>query len=301
MRFVPVLIPLLLAACAAAKPPACGFVGHSVLPIAHAGPFAAVASTINGAPAKLVVDTGASQTVLSLTAAHRAHLALNTQATVRATGIGGTGTYATSRVDRMMLGDIPVLPAVVAILPTVPLVDGNIGMDILGDVDLDIDFPAGQITLYRGMLCPDTPLPWNTLAAELRTEALMPAGLPATARPRQLLLAMEINGQPAKAMLDSGAGYTLVSRAFAARLGITDAALEAGPVMHLSGLSPDAANGRLWRFQDARIGTDRIASPVMVVADLRGVPFDVLLGMDYLAMHRVWLSYGARRIFVAHQ
>jgi hypothetical protein len=27
----------------------------------------------------------------------------------------------------------------------------------------------------------------------------------------------------------------------------------------------------------------------------------VLLGMDYLAMHRVWLSYGARRIFVAHQ
>ena len=38
----------------------------------------------------------------------------------------------------------------------------------------------------------------------------------------------------------------------------------------------------------------------MVVADLHGAEFDVLLGMDYLALHRVWLSYGARRIFVAN-
>jgi predicted aspartyl protease len=116
-----------------------------------------------------------------------------------------------------------------------------------------------------------------------------------------LLLEMEINGHPAKAMLDTGAGYSVVSRAFANRIGVTDTALEDGPVMHLAGLSPDAANGRLWRFEDARIGTERMVSPIMVVADLPAVPFDVLLGMDYLAMHRVWLSYGARRIFVAHQ
>jgi len=33
---------------------------------------------------------------------------------------------------------------------------------------------------------------------------------------------------------------------------------------------------------------------------LHDIGFDVLLGMDYLVMHRVWLSYGARRVFVAH-
>ncbi len=301
MRLLPALVVLLLSACAAAKPPACGFVAHSVLPIGRAGPFAAVASRIDGAPAKLVVDTGAGQTVISLAAAHRARLSLNTRATVRATGIGGTGLYATGRVDKLMLGDIPVRPAMVAVMPMVPLADGNLGMDILGDVDLDIDFPAGTITLYRGTLCPGAALPWNTQAAELRVEALMTPGMPATARPRQLLLAMELNGHPAMAMLDTGAGYSVVSRAFANRIGITDAALETGPSMHLAGLSPDGANGRMWRFEDAQIGTDRLINPIMVVADLPGVPFDVLLGMDYLSMHRVWLSYGARRIFVAHQ
>lgn len=303
MRFLPVLVLLLLAACAdagAAKPPACGFVGHSVLPIVHAGPFAAVASTIDGTPAKLVVDTGASGTVLSLAAAHRAHIALDTQLTVRATGIGGTATYATGRVARMMLGDIPVSPAVVTLMPKVPLGDGNIGMDIFGDVDLDIDFPAGRITLYRGMLCPGAAPPWDSRGSEVHTEALMPRGLPATARPRQLLLAMEINGHQAMAMLDTGAGFSLVSRAFAARLGITDAELAEGPAMRLAGLSPDIAQGRPWRFAEARIGAERIANPVMVVADLHGADFDVLLGMDYLAMHRVWLSYGARRIFIAN-
>jgi len=33
------------------------------------------------------------------------------------------------------------------------------------DVDLDIDLPAGHVTLYRGLLCPDTKLPWNVPAA----------------------------------------------------------------------------------------------------------------------------------------
>jgi hypothetical protein len=228
-------------------------------------------------------------------------VALDPRMTVRATGIGGTATYATGRVGRLLLGDIPVTPAMVTIMPKVPLADGNIGMDILGDVDLDIDFPAGRITLYRGLLCPGTPLPWNTPATELHTEALMPPGLPATARPRQLLLAMELNGKPALAMLDTGAGYSVVARSFVTRLGVTDAMLETAPAIHLAGLSPDAANGRLWRFADARIGTERIAAPAMVVTDLHEAGFDVLLGMDYLAMHRVWLSYGARRIFVAHQ
>lgn len=301
MRFAFALVLLLLAACADAKPPACGFVGSSVLPIGHAGPFASVASTIDGTPASLVVDTGAGQTVLSLAAAQRAHVALDPHWTVRATGIGGTATYATGHVARLMLGDIPVTPALVTIMPKVPLADGNIGMDILGDVDLDIDFPAGHITLYRGLLCPDTKLPWNVPAAEVHTQAIMPHGLPDTARPRELLLAMEINGKPALAMIDTGAGFSLVSRSFAARLGVTDAALEAGPTMHLAGLSPDAAYGRLWRFEEERIGTERIVGPAMVVADLHGADFDVLLGMDYLALHRVWLSYGARRIFVAHQ
>ena len=301
MRLLALL--LLLAACAdpseATAPAACGFVGRSTLPIAQAGPFATVPSSIDGTPASLVVDTGAAQTVLSAAAARRALVALDVQHTMRATGIGGAATYATGHVGRLELGSIPVDAAVVMIMPTVPVADGNIGMDILGDVDLDLDFPGRRITLYRGLLCPGAPPPWDARTVELPTRALLSRSLPATARPRMLLMAMQLNGVPALAMLDTGAAHTVVARAFATRLGVTDAALAAGPSLVLAGLSPERAEGRLWRFQDARIGTERFATPVMLVADLHVGGFDVLLGMDWLASHRVWLSYGARRIFVA--
>jgi predicted aspartyl protease len=302
MRLLPVL--LLLAACAdvsgARSRPACGFVGQSTLPISLAGPFATVASSIDGTPATLVVDTGAARTVLSADAARRAKVALDLRSTVRATGIGGTATYATGRIGRLQLGSIPVEPAVVMVMPSVPVADGNIGMDILGDVDLDLDFGAGHITLYRGQLCPTAMPPWDTPTTELPTTALMPRPLPATARPRLLLLAMQLDGVPALALLDTGAGYTVLARAFAERLGVTDTALARGPALALAGLSPGGAEGRLWRFKEAQIGTERFVAPVMLVADLHDVGFDVLLGMDYLARHRVWLSYGTRRIFVAH-
>jgi predicted aspartyl protease len=304
MRFLPGLVLLLLVGCAdstAAGPPAaCGPVGRSVLPITHAGPFAAVASMIDGTPATLLIDTGAEPTVLSAAAARRAGVVADPHLTVRATGIGGTATYATGRVGRMLLGDVPVASAIVTIMPKVPLADGNLGMDILGDVDLDIDLPARRITLYRGLLCPGAMPPWDARGTdELRTEARLSRSLPATARPRRLLLAMELDGRPAMAMLDTGAGHSLVSRAFAARLGVTDAMLAGGEKLRLAGLSPTGAEGRNWRFREAHIGTERLIAPVMVVADLQDTGFDVLLGMDYLALHRVWLSYGTRRIFVA--
>ena len=127
----------------------------------------------------------------------------------------------------------------------------------------------------------------------------MPPQLPATARPRQLLAAILLDGMAALAQIDTGAGTSFVARAFAARLGVTDAQLASGPPVRLAGLSPDGATGRLWQFREARIGTERLNAPVMVVADLHNQGFDVLLGMDFLTVHRVWMSYGARRIFVA--
>jgi hypothetical protein len=232
-------------------------------------------------------------------AARRAGVALDPRRTVRATGIGGTASYPTARIGRLMLGDVPFDSAEVTIIPEVPVADGNVGMDVLGDHDIDIDLWAGRISLYRGQLCPGNRPPWAAGATELRTEAHLPPLAPPSSRPRQLLLLMSLDGVPALALLDSGAGRTFVSRAFAARLGVTDAALAAGPALRLPGLSPQAGMGRLWQFHEARIGTERLAAPLMVVADLHNQGFDVLLGMDYLSTHRVWLSYGARRIFVA--
>ncbi len=303
MRPIIILALLFLAGCADVPPPApvaCGFAGSSTLPLAQVGPFAAVDATVDGMPSRLVVDTGAGNTVLSAAAARRAGVSPDLQRLVRTTGIGGAATYPTGRIGRLKLGDFPVEPAVVLIMPAVPVADGNLGMDILGDADLDIDMPDGRVTLHYGRLCPRASPPWNVPATELRTAArLTPLPQPAGARPRQLLLLMELDGVPALALLDTGSGRSVVAHTFAARLGVTDAALASRPSLRLAGLSPQAGKGRPWQFHEARIGTERIEQPTMVVTELPDPGYDVLLGMDYLATHRVWLSYGARRIFVA--
>jgi hypothetical protein len=218
---------------------------------------------------------------------------------VRSTGIGGTAVFPTGQIDRMMLGGVQVVRPEVTLIPTVPLTDGNVGMDILGDIDLDIDMPDGRITLHRGQLCPGEGPPWNADAVEVPTVARMGRDMPATARPRVLLVRMELDGVPALALLDTGAGRTVVSKAFAAKLGIGDAQLDQGPRLRLVGLSLDQGEGRTWQFREARLGGAVYRAPTMIVADLHDADFDMVVGMDFLARHRVWISYGARRIFVA--
>jgi hypothetical protein len=52
---------------------------------------------------------------------------------------------------------------------------------------------------------------------------------------------------------------------------------------------------------EAGIGDGKIASPLMVVMGSHNVGFDVLLGRDYLATRRVWLSSRGRGLFVGRR
>jgi predicted aspartyl protease len=282
-----------------ATPPVCGFSSRSELLLPATERFPTLPTRIDGTPAWLVIDTGSVETVLSFATAARAHLTPDFAHPVRATGIGGAGTYPTARVSRLLLGTVPVRPGRVILMPQVPVADGNVGMDILGRVDLDLDLPARRIVFWRGQLCAGTGPPWQVAASEVPTVAVTAPGQAGGARPRHLLLRVRIDGHEALALLDTGAGHSLVRQAFVARLGVSAQALAASPEVRLAGLSADAARGRLWRFRSLTVGAVVVRGPTMLVAHLPGAPFDVLLGIDFLATHRVWLSYGARRVFVA--
>jgi predicted aspartyl protease len=301
MRLFPTLLVLLLAACAGLTgeaPPSCGPAAGFNLPVQPSGPFIAVPATINGRPKLFVVDTGAGTTILSEAAAGDSGVATDPRRVLRAQGIAGPADYATANVDHLVIGGVPVDPASLTVMPQVPVADGNLGMDILGDVDLDIDMADHRITLHRGQLCPRALPPWDRPATELVTRAEMSRLLPATARPRLVLVEIAVNGVTARALIDTGSVHSVVAKAFAARLGVDDAALAARPRIRLLGLSQQSAEGWLWRFRDVRIGSEQFNGPQMIVADLHDAAFDVVLGIDYLADHRVWISYRGRRVFV---
>ncbi len=303
-RFLPLAALAALAACAASPPappprPDCGLAGRTELSLLAAAPFPLMRVEVGEATLRLVVDTGDAETVLSEAAARRAHLAPDYRHSLRATGVGGTAVYPTARAGSLLAGPLQLGPATVTLLPRVPVGDGNLGMNVLGADDLDLDLPAGRIALWHGTLCPGALPPWPQKASEVPAVPVVVPGVAAGARPHQMLLRIRLDGHDALALLDTGSDQSLVRWSFAVRAGVSETALAGAEKVRLSGLSPEESTGRMWRFRSLAVGGGDMRDPTLLVAHLPGAPFDVLLGNDFLATHRVWLSYRSQRAFVA--
>jgi len=53
------------------------------------------------------------------------------------------------------------------------------------------------------------------------------------------------------------------------------------------------------RFATLDIGSDFIRDPLIAVVDLPQRDIEMVLGSNYLAHRRLWLSYATHRVFVA--
>jgi predicted aspartyl protease len=113
---------------------------------------------------------------------------------------------------------------------------------------------------------------------------------------RQILFPIVIDGKPAEAWLDSGAGVTVVNAAFAKQIG-----LELGAPIKAHGVSGEVADVRL-ATADLKAGDLVMPGRRVVVMDLSGVqrlvqrPVQVLLGRDVFDRAVVDLDFPKRTI-----
>jgi hypothetical protein len=56
---------------------------------------------------------------------------------------------------------------------------------------------------------------------------------------------------------------------------------------------------RMHGFGRLALGPIVVSAPRLAVAPLANAGFDMILGMDVMAGHRLWISYGARQVIVA--
>jgi tetratricopeptide (TPR) repeat protein len=109
----------------------------------------------DGVPRLFLVDTGAALSVVSQRVAIGLNLPIHRQAG-QISGVGGTSEWLGSHIKILRLGkfsmtDIPVAVGVTGIPTQVGLVplDGIIGSDILGQFQVELDYPAQTLTLSR--------------------------------------------------------------------------------------------------------------------------------------------------------
>jgi predicted aspartyl protease len=296
-RVLGLVLMILLARCGAPSVD-CSFTKVAQMPLEAQDHLLVVPAGINGRWVRLVVDSGAERTTLSRAVAERLGLPHDPRYQTRSLGIGGQSVNADVHIDRLVLGGVrfPVDRLAVGQFdlhtPGGLDADGLLGADILLAFDMDIDVPAGALTLYRSRLCPEAAPPWQEPAVEI-------PGV--RARKDRLLLPIELDGVPGMAILDTGAGHNLIGLDMARRLGLDAAAMANDRTIRQRGVGPGESTGYLHRFRQLRIGPVVQAAPLLPV-NLSMAGFgDALIGEPFLCGRRVWMSFRNRQVFVSRR
>ncbi len=170
---------------------------------------------VNGKPARLVLDTGASGITLSQPAAERVGLVRVTDTTVR--GIGDNAKLASGYraiAEHFRIGEVEYRDAVINVADQsfVGIEDGLVGTNVLADFLVTLDFGAGKLRLE--------PLPGYRPGQELGDRSVSPQMESATRvfRFGHLLLVPVRVGTASNRLfvLDTGAASTLISSQLAA-------------------------------------------------------------------------------------
>ena len=241
---------------------------------------------INGkGPFNFVIDTGASQVVLSekLTS----QLGLKPVTTTVMHGVGGGGKVESKlfKVDELGLGQVKVknLPVGTFNDPLVTqLSDGIIGTSVLSDFTVTVNYPGNQLELTKKAVTTPT------------VEVLSGPGCFSNL----LLVPLVVNGQfRGNFVVDTGAVTTVLSHTMAARLGVNENTEGAKIEMGLSGVG--GMEGLVLRVPNVTLKSEKTSQtfPQVVAIDLKeiskmvGTEVSGVVGFDFLSQYKVVLDY----------
>ncbi|HTZ70862.1 MAG TPA: retropepsin-like aspartic protease [Acetobacteraceae bacterium] len=261
--------------------------------------------TMNDVDGSFMLDTGAEFTLLGPDFAARAHAGIDVKAgrdngRLQISGAGGRGTVTLNEahVRETKIGGIafpdweyPVLPpSAASVMPGGR--DGLLGMDFLHYFDLDLDFKAGTLKLWRLSGCTDIHPTWQ---GDYDSIPLKHTGHQGVTMP------IFIDNAFLDVQFDTGAGSLLLSRDAAAAAGVTDAMLAADPPANNAGIG-GGFPAVMHQFQLLLIGSRQFHKPVITVETERHRTGygDGLLGLRFLQPTKIWLSYATNTLFMQY-
>ena len=112
----------------------------------------------------------------------------------------------------------------------------------------------------------------------------------------RLVVPIAIDGQPVDALLYTGSSLSLLSTSCARRVGAR--ATPADPVATIRGVDGGTAIVRFHCFVSMDVGRDHVANPLIAVGETQFVSPEMVLGLDYLRGHRIWISYRTQQVVI---
>lgn len=291
---------LLSAGASAADEAACQYVQIGELPLRYLGDsfHPAVDGSINGKPVTMLFDTGAHATLLTPRAAQR--FDLTQRSTGRySRGIGGETRMYSARIDDFGIGPIHTGKRRLDVIGEMGWngdFDAIVGADFLFQADMEIALADKAVRFFRPHNCKDSYLAyWGKDAVEVPFTGSF-------GNSRNQVFTVKLNGIELDAVIDSGAGTSIVFARGARKAGVgpdTPGTVKAG-----FGVGVGADKAQQWRavFKTLAIGGELIRDAELVISDDGGDRHsaDILLGADFLRAHRVLFAMSQQRLYISY-
>jgi hypothetical protein len=268
-----------------------------------------VNGSIKDEPVQFQIDTGAELTTLDSAVFSRFGVT-NAGKEFKMMGVGGESSAVRTKIPDLKIGNFDggSMMLIVSSTHFMPNgVYGLLGEDFFGFFDMDIDLAKGRIGLFGNNPCPTEPVYWATAFSEAELSV----------RPNRILVSIEINGTPARAVLDTGAGTTMLSTALVRRLGLkVDSPGMEKMQRGGRGIDMHRMDVYRYRFAELRIGDEVVKNPLLFIADLSPIKdhsatvrpiedsnapdSEAILGADFMKSHHIYIAPKDRKMYFTY-
>ncbi|WP_404712726.1 aspartyl protease family protein [Sphingomonas sp. MMS24-J13] len=171
-----------------------------------------------------------------------------------------------------------------------------LGLNVLSVADTEYDLAGGSIRLFRTPGCSG-----SDLAYWARDRHVSSIALAATDRRSPHIVGMvTVNGQPMRAVFDTGAPRSMMTLQAAAKAGMTPQNPRARSDGTSRGLGPTVNRSWSAPFDTFSIGDEQIQNARLRFSEMPGFNFDLLLGADFFLSHRLFVSHSTERILLTY-
>ena len=293
-----VVAALFLLPAHAADPPKCKLARIAEWPVRFQSNQPIIDGEINGKKVAVLIDTGAMFTMVQTAAAEKLDLPLQLTGQ-RALGFGGEARVYMTTIEELRIGDAVRKGMRVRVTGerATRNFDMLLGDDFFKQTELEFDYANNVVRLFQAFDCKGARLSyWDANALELPLED-----------DRQVVIAITVNGRPARALIDSGAFASVVTTRFAATIGITPQSPGVTEGGCSGGIGGNPVRNWIATFDSVAIAGEAIRDAKLRIADFmsefahtaRERP-EVVLGTDFLRAHRVLVSRTQGKMYFSY-